>query len=280
MKKVIFLGIFYCFTANAELYSKSVYGVEKIGNPYKIGRKTYTPKEYTHLQEEGYISWYGPGFHTKETANGAIFNKNTYTAAHKTLQMPAIIEITNLDNGKKVIAVVNDRGPFSESQNRILDASEKVAKELGFLNAGITRARIHFLPKETKAFLQGKPVKLGPVYSNERRIIEEPQRLKEEIREEVGEAREGEFRTNFDLGYTKGIYIQVGAFSEKSNAINVLNKLKAYEIYNVKIKSEESKDGIILNIVRVGPLEEGTEENILTKIKNLGYYNSRILILK
>ena len=240
----------------------------------------YYPKEYTHLQEEGYISWYGPGFHAKQTANGAIFNKNTYTAAHKTLQMPSVIEITNLENGKKIIAVVNDRGPFSESQTRILDASERIAKELGFLNAGVVRARVRFLHNETKALLEGKTVKLGPVSVTERGLIDEPQKLKAEIREVKEEASLNSFRTAFDFGYLPGIYVQVGAFKQRENAMKVLKKLQESGIEPAKIRTERNTQGDNIDIIRVGPLEKGVEENILTKIKNLGYYNARILTLQ
>ena len=66
----------------------------------------------------GIASWYGPGFHGKKTANGEIFDQNKISAAHRTLPMPSIVRVTNLDNGKILENIrVNDRGPFAETDN-------------------------------------------------------------------------------------------------------------------------------------------------------------------
>ena len=285
MRLFYFLGISFAVFQASFAYDKTLYGAQKVGKPYQIGKKTYKPQEYTHLQEEGYISWYGPGFHAKQTANGAIFNKNTFTAAHKTLQLPVVIEITNLENGRKLIAVVNDRGPFSESQNRILDVSEKIAQDLGFLNAGVIRARVRLLPQETKNLIASKKVKLGLVNSSERSIVEEPKKLIQEMKISEAEQKEVEmqspspFRTAFDFGYLAGTYIQVGAFQARENAVKVLKKLQEHGI-DSKIRTERNKNSENIDIVRVGPIEKGLEENILTKIKSLGYNNASVLILK
>lgn len=269
------------FAANlsAFAYNKALYGEYKVGKAYKVGNKTYYPKEYQSLQEEGYISWYGPGFHEKATANGASFNKNTYTAAHKTLQMPAVIEITNLENGKKVIAVVNDRGPFSESQSRILDVSERIANDMGFLGKGVTRGRIVFLKKETDILRSGGEVKLGLVKPSGKAIVAEPQKIPhKESKSDLIEVKG--FKTNYDFGYLKGIYIQVGAFQNRENALKTLNSLQESGLELAKIRTERTSDGSNIDIVRVGPIENGREENILTKIKQLGYSNAGIVILK
>lgn len=265
-------------------YDKDAYGTYKVGNPYKIGSKMYYPKEYAHLQEEGFISWYGPGFHNKKTSNGATFNKHTYTAAHKTLPMPSVVEFTNLENGKRIILIVNDRGPFSESQARILDVSERIAKEMGFLNAGITRGRIRLLPKETKDLLEGRGVKLGLI-SAEVAILDEPVKLK--YKEETtnleykAQISPSAMQTSFDFGYLKGTYIQVGAFKSRDNAMRVLKSLQAEGIEPAKIRTERTKNGDNIDLVRVGPIEdEELVESILGKIHNIGYKNAKILMLK
>lgn len=82
----------------------------------------------------GKSSWYGPGFHGKRTASGEIFNQNAMTTAHRTLAHGTKLRVTNKSNGKSVIVVVNDRGPFHG--NRILDLSKAAATELGFINRG------------------------------------------------------------------------------------------------------------------------------------------------
>jgi len=114
--------------------SKSI-GHFKVGSSYVIKGKRYYPVETYNFTETGSASWYGPGFHGKQTANGEMFDQNELTAAHRTLQLPCIIQVTNLDNGRQVILRVNDRGPFAH--NRILDVSERAAVLLGFKEKGV-----------------------------------------------------------------------------------------------------------------------------------------------
>lgn len=131
---------------------KKYYGSYKIGRPYEIDRKTYYPEEDENYQEKGVASWYGDDFHNRKTANGDIFDMNRLTAAHRTLPMPSVVEVKNLDNGKVVVLVVNDRGPFVK--DRIIDVSRRAAEELGFLNVGTARVRVKFLKRETEKLLK------------------------------------------------------------------------------------------------------------------------------
>ena len=94
-------------------------------------------------EEEGQASWYGgngDGFEGRPTANGELFDPEALTAAHKTLPLGSILEVENLDNGKKVLVRVNDRGPFV--RGRILDLSKKGARQLGFLGQGTANIRL------------------------------------------------------------------------------------------------------------------------------------------
>ena len=118
-------------------------GSFKVGSSYRIQGKRYYPKESYTLTETGVASWYGPGFHGKKTANGEIFDKNELTAAHRTLQLPSIIRVTNMTNGRSIILRVNDRGPFAH--NRILDVSERGATLLGFKNNGTAKIKLQVL---------------------------------------------------------------------------------------------------------------------------------------
>ena len=116
----------------------------KVGNPYKINGKWYYPAINYDYDEVGYASWYGPGFHGKKTANGEIFNQNKISVAHRTLPLPSIVKVTNLENGKVLSFVrVNDRGPFA--RDRILDLSKEAAKELGFLNKVLQKLELRYL---------------------------------------------------------------------------------------------------------------------------------------
>ena len=131
-------------------------GQYKIGKPYTIDGVVYTPREEFNHTETGVASWYGPGFHAKSTANGETYNQNDRTAAHRTLQMPSVVRVTNLENGLSTTVRINDRGPFARS--RIIDLSNTAAKELDMTRNGTARVRVDQLPSESMAV---KEVALG-----------------------------------------------------------------------------------------------------------------------
>ena len=118
-------------------------GVRKVGNPYKILGRWYTPKHQPNYNKVGVASWYGPGFHGKKTANGEIFDMNNLTAAHPTLPIPSYARVTNLANNRSLVLRINDRGPYAH--DRILDLSKKSAKLLGVANKGIMRVRVQYI---------------------------------------------------------------------------------------------------------------------------------------
>ncbi|MDR3289659.1 MAG: septal ring lytic transglycosylase RlpA family protein [Rickettsiales bacterium] len=132
---------------------KSTYkGVYKVGKPYDVLGQHYEPFENENYDEKGMASWYGSDFHNKNTSNGEIYNMNDWTAAHRTLPMPSIVKVTNLENGKSVKVRINDRGPFVK--DRIIDVSNRVAKELDFHNKGTTRIRVVYLKRESDLLLR------------------------------------------------------------------------------------------------------------------------------
>ena len=124
-------------------------GTYKVGQPYKIDGITYTPQETFTLTETGTASWYGPGFHGKSTANGERYDQSDRTAAHRTLQMPAIVRVTNLENGRSTVVRVNDRGPFARA--RVIDLSRTAAEEIDMIGKGTARVRIEQLHAESLA---------------------------------------------------------------------------------------------------------------------------------
>jgi rare lipoprotein A len=124
-------------------------GSYKVGAPYKIDGVTYTPQEEFNHVETGVASWYGPGFHGKSTANGERYDQSERTAAHRTLQMPSIVRVTNVDNGLSTVVRINDRGPFARS--RVIDLSRTAAQELDIVRNGTGRVRIEQLQAESLA---------------------------------------------------------------------------------------------------------------------------------
>jgi rare lipoprotein A len=99
------------------------------------------------LPSEGRVSFYGPGFHGKQTANGEVFDQEAMTvAARKPVPFGLRLKVTNLENGRSVIVRVNDRGPFTKNASgefdRVLDLSMGAARALDMIERGVVRARI------------------------------------------------------------------------------------------------------------------------------------------
>jgi len=124
-------------------------GHYKIGRPYKINGTWYFPREDWSYDEVGNGSWYGADFHGKRTANGEIFDMDKISAAHRTLPLPCVVRVTNMENGFSAIVRVNDRGPFANG--RIIDLSRAAARLLRFHKYGSATVRVQILPEESKA---------------------------------------------------------------------------------------------------------------------------------
>jgi rare lipoprotein A len=90
--------------------------------------------------QKGNASWYGPGFNGKKTASGEVFNMNKLTAAHRKLPFGTKVRVTNLNNNKSVIVIINDRGPFKKG--RVIDLSKKAAEMIGLIKDGVAPVRI------------------------------------------------------------------------------------------------------------------------------------------
>ena len=116
------------------------------GNPpfYSVlGKRYYVMADAQGYVERGVASWYGPGFHASATSNGERYDMYAMTAAHKTLPLPAYVQVTNLRNGKSVTVRVNDRGPFKDG--RIIDLSYTAASKLDILRDGTAFVEVRSL---------------------------------------------------------------------------------------------------------------------------------------
>jgi rare lipoprotein A len=92
----------------------------------------------------GEASWYGPGFHGKETASGERYDQEELTAAHPTLPFGTRVRVTLVETGRSVVVRINDRGPTTD---RIIDLSRAAARELGLIEPGTGEVRIEILER-------------------------------------------------------------------------------------------------------------------------------------
>lgn len=223
-------------------------GVYKVGNPYKIMGKWYYPKEDYNYSEVGMASWYGEDFHAKKTANGEKYDMNTLTAAHRTLPLPSIVRVTNLENGRSLVLRVNDRGPYAKE--RIIDISKRGAQLLGYQTKGITKVRVEIMEKESRAL---KAAMLGQKVPNA-----------------VVKTSSSEHNST-----NTAYFVQAGSFSQKGLADNLSFRLKNLGSSHV---SEAFVGGGMFYRVRFGPFSyEEEAEVMLNKVRNSGLYDARII---
>ncbi len=110
------------------------------GRPYQVNGVWYVPRQDPGYAAVGRASWYGEPYHGRRTASGQIFDMYAFTAAHPTLPFGTRVRVTNLDNGRSVLVVINDRGPFVRA--RIIDVSRRAARSLGFERKGTVPVRV------------------------------------------------------------------------------------------------------------------------------------------
>lgn len=238
-------------------------GNYKIGKPYQIDNVWYYPAEDWDYNETGIASWYGPKFHGKNTANGEKYNQNDLTAAHRTLPMPSIVEVTNLENGRSVRVRINDRGPYA--RGRIIDLSKRGADLLGVSGPGTAKVRVRLIADESRrikeAALRGEKYNVVQVASAEKTS---PPNLKT-----VESVWQG-------ITQQADIFVQAGAFSQEANAQKVRTQMA--ELGPVVV-SPVDVAGQRLWRVRVGPLPDvPTADEVMARAIVMGHAQARIVV--
>jgi rare lipoprotein A len=277
----------------------------KIGNPYKIRGVWYYPKVDYEYSEIGIASWYGPKFHGRSTANGEIFDMNQVSAAHRTLPLPSMVRVTNLDNGRSLKMRVNDRGPYASG--RIIDVSRRSAQLLGFYRKGTARVRVEILADESRQLADNPggapvPVVADPGSSNtaqssaevEGGPLQAPSNTSPEpamaAKADDGVTREALMPlggSDQAMATSEGsiipiraasptqLYVQAGAYSQFDNAKRVraqLSGLGPVDIHPFQV------GGRSLYRVRLGPLSSSDEaDRLLAETVRAGYPGSHII---
>ena len=248
--------------------------IYKVGNPYKINGKWYYPAVDYQYDEVGIASWYGPGFHGKTTANGEVFDQNKISAAHRTLPMPSVVKVTNLENGLVLEKVrINDRGPFA--RNRIIDLSKKAAEELGFIKNGVAKVRVEILEDESRKYVSTDQKNNYVAEAAEVTEISKKNLLSSsELKEKVVEKKTEESLENSILT-DKELLIQVGAFTDHRNAKTLTEKLSEFKAYINRVFINNK----YLYRVRIGPIYNlDLANDMKRKLFELGYTSSHLVM--
>ena len=132
-------------TLNTNAYLMAAAPKYYIGSPYKIEDVQYIPGEDLTYNQTGIAGIVPVELNGSKTSDGETFDSNQFVATSKTLPLPSIAKVTNLDNGSSVIVRVNNRGPFVNT--RIMDLSAAAARQIGI--TGTAKVQIQVLPDES-----------------------------------------------------------------------------------------------------------------------------------
>ena len=127
----------------------------QVGAPYQMGGVWSYPREDFALTQTGLASVIADGSGGRRTANGEIHDPLALTAAHRTLQMPAVVRVTNLENGQEIEVRVNDRGPANPG--RVIDLSRRAAELLGIRAGGTAQVRVVVVADASRSLAGGLP---------------------------------------------------------------------------------------------------------------------------
>ncbi|OCC16340.1 Rare lipoprotein A precursor [Dissulfuribacter thermophilus] len=209
-------------------------GLPPTQQPYVVGGRIYYPLPTSvGYSKVGYASWYGRNFHGRPTSSGEMYNMYAYTAAHKTLPLGTYCLVENLENGKKTIVRINDRGPFVK--NRIIDLSYTAAKAIGLVGPGVAKVRVTALGEGTKSRV-GRP----PHFKH------------------IPDLKHGNF------------YIQVGAFKNKQNAIRLKKRLSR-QYARVIILKRWSHHGLLYGVQIFGGTSLNQAKRLEYKLEKSGF---------
>lgn len=260
---------------------KGADGYSKYGNPNNynvLGERYEVLRDNRGYKETGIASWYGPGFHGKRASVGETYDMNAMTAAHKTLRIPCFVEVTNLQNGRKAVLRVNDRGPFHE--NRIIDLSKAAAEKLGVIATGTAMVEVRIVDdgvpsKPLDETLQNMAQASVPA---EPQVLARPVAMPILTSTRVGTSMSDSLRSDLSRPtpvWGQNIYVQLGAFSMRPNAEQLRSKLTSSGVVQVNVTPKD--DGLFR--VRIGPVASVEAADALAeKLDTLGVTGRHMVV--
>lgn len=260
------------------------------GNPknYRVfGKQYHVMQSSRGFTEKGNASWYGTKFHGQKTSNGERYDMYAISAAHKTLPIPTYLEVTNLENGRKLIVRVNDRGPFHSG--RIIDLSYAAAAKLGYASKGTARVEIRAIDVaqyqreklQTVTSTRSSPITITPLQSTitakatplpaieYTEHAETTKSTKPSLASPSTDSTKAVVassqntppeKNRLPTPLKKKIYIQLGAFSNRANAEKMVKQTHQAQISTAgkaTILPFTSKSRLIYR-VRLGPFSSKT----------------------
>ena len=186
-----------------------------VGNAYKVEDTQYIPAEDWTYNQVGMAGIIPTELNGTKTSNGETYNMNQMLGTSKTLPLPTIAKVTNLENGESVVVRINNRGPFVNT--RIIDLSAAAAEKIGITNQ--SKVQVQIMPEQTMLVKTATVGKTAMVPATEtvakQQVIAEPVKTSEPAPAPAPVAS-GDYS------------VQVAAFYAEDSANTLLQKMRNY----------------------------------------------------
>ena len=247
-----------------------------IGEPYYIEGVKYVPEENYSYEEIGLATFYDKELHNKRTANNDLNKVTELLGRHKTLPLPSIVKITNLENGLSLTIKIIDR---HDDNTSIIQVSRKVAQLLRFYKNKITKTKVEILPDPSRQWKNvtmsindkdfNNTVESAPTEIVSISNIDEDLNTVEDQNEDIN------IEQPIELGFEEvddlDLYLHVNNFKNYQEIKNIVNEI------NLSDKYTSENIGNFYKII-VGPIDNKTADKLLSTFISKGYKESKLIL--
>ena len=247
---IIFLIFTNCTIANIvplviEDSKNNIKIIEKlIEDPYQVNGKWFYPYDYKIFEEIGLAQLETSLKNGSKTKNGEYYHNDTLSGSHRSLPLPSIIEVTNLNNGKSALVRINHREAFSSI--KVVNLSKSVFKKLG-MNQNGDLVKISLIDSNESFVLSE-----AYTYDEEKKVVEAPVSSVVVIEKDKNESLANNSNVKNKNLYNK-IFINIASFAFKESAQKIKKDLSSYD---VRIFESQNLSGDNEYKVLIGPYSD------------------------
>ncbi len=247
-----------------------------IGEPYYIEGVKYVPEENYSYEEIGLATFYDKELHNKRTANNDLNKVTELLGRHKTLPLPSIVKITNLENGLSLTIKIIDRHDDNAS---IIQVSRKVAQLLRFYKNKITKTKVEILPDPSR---QWKNVTMSINDKDFNNTVESApteivsiSNIDEDMNTTEDQNEDRNIEQPIELGFEEvvdlDLYLHVNNFKNYQEIKNIVNEI------NLSDKYTSENIGNFYKLI-IGPIDNKTADNLLSTFISKGYKEIKLIL--
>jgi rare lipoprotein A len=247
-----------------------------IGEPYYIEGVKYVPEENYFYQEIGLATFYDKELHNKRTANNDLNKVTELLGRHKTLPLPSIVKITNLENGLSLTIKIIDR---HDDNTSIIQVSRKVAQLLRFYKNKITKTKVEILSDPSR---QWKNVTMSINDKDFNNTVESApteivsiSNIDEDLNTSEDQTEDIKIEQPIELGFEEvdelDLYLHVNNFKNYQEIKNIVNEI------NFSDKYTSENIGNFYKLI-IGPIDNKTADKLLSTFISKGYKESKLIL--